>query len=107
MRTTLIRRGLRQYGASGSPPQPLRGRFALLPKRDELITVDTFARSWNAKKPDAIAARRGRLGSAATASSTRSFLLRSSDTLHSACRAHFPSGDHGGKSTDPTCRPFS
>ena len=36
--TRLIRRGLNQKGASGFPPQPLRGRFALLPRRDELIT---------------------------------------------------------------------
>lgn len=38
--TRLIRRGLNQDGASGSPPQPLRGRFALLPKRDEVITAE-------------------------------------------------------------------
>lgn len=38
--TRLIRRGLNQHGASDSPPQPLRGRFALLPKRDEVITAE-------------------------------------------------------------------
>jgi hypothetical protein len=38
--TRLIRRGLNQSGGSDSPPQPLRGRFALLPKRDEVITAE-------------------------------------------------------------------
>ena len=38
--TRLIRRGLNQDGASDSPPQSLRGRFALLPKRDEVITAE-------------------------------------------------------------------
>ncbi|HMM52009.1 MAG: hypothetical protein LC136_13755 [Burkholderiales bacterium] len=36
----LIRRGFDQHRVSEPPPQPLRGRFALLPRRDEVITAE-------------------------------------------------------------------
>lgn len=38
--TRLIRRGLNQNAASDPPQQRLRGRFALLPVRDEVITAE-------------------------------------------------------------------
>lgn len=36
----LIRAGARARNAAAVTPQPLRGRFALLPARDEVITVE-------------------------------------------------------------------
>jgi len=36
----LIRRGIAQHHAAEPPAQPLRGRFALLPRRDEVITAE-------------------------------------------------------------------
>lgn len=36
----LIRQGFDRHHVSEPPPQPLRGRFALLPRRDEVITVE-------------------------------------------------------------------
>ena len=34
----LVRQGAGAQGAQAVEPQPLRGRFALLPRRDEVIT---------------------------------------------------------------------
>lgn len=36
----LIREGASGRSNAASPAQPLRGRFALLPRRDEIITPD-------------------------------------------------------------------
>lgn len=36
----LIRRGIAPHHVAEPPPQPLRGRFALLPRRDEVITAE-------------------------------------------------------------------
>ncbi|HEY0878817.1 MAG TPA: hypothetical protein VGE10_10225 [Zeimonas sp.] len=36
----LIRRGVNEYRVAEPIAQPLRGRFALLPKRDEVITPE-------------------------------------------------------------------